>query len=190
MAEIDLSGKVAIVTGGGRGLGRVMTLSLLEAGAHVCAAMHIAQDIEGLRGEAKARGAADRLNAVVADIRDAQACQNVVAECNATFGPACILVNNAGINRPEPFEEVSEENFETVMDLNVKSAFFVAQSVVRGMIQAGRGGSVINMSSQMGHVGGRGRTVYCATKHAMEGLSKAMSLKMILGSFLIKSATL
>ena len=97
MAEIDLSGKVAIVTGGGRGLGRVMTLSLLEAGARVCAAMHIAQDIEGLRGEAKVRGAADRLNAVVADIRDAQACQNVVAECNAAFGPACILVNNAGV---------------------------------------------------------------------------------------------
>ena len=64
------------------------------------------------------------------------------------------------------------------MDLNVKSAFLIAQAVVRGMLQAGRGGSVINMSSQMGQVGGRGRTVYCATKHAMEGFSKAMALDL------------
>ena len=108
-----------------------------------------------------------------ADLTDMDVVRNL-----EKLGAFTILVNNAGINRPEPFEEVSKENFETVMDLNVKSAFFVAQSVVRGMIQAGRGGSVINMSSQMGHVGGRGRTVYCATKHAMEGFSKAMALDL------------
>ena len=94
------------------------------------------------------------------------------------LGPFNILVNNAGINRPQSFEHVKENDFDDVLDLNVKSAFFVAQSVARGMIQAGRGGSIINMSSQMGHVGGRNRSVYCATKHAMEGFSKGMALDL------------
>ena len=94
------------------------------------------------------------------------------------LGPFTILVNNAGINRPQSFEDVKENDFDDVLDLNVKSAFFVAQSVARGMIQAGRGGSIINMSSQMGHVGGRNRSVYCATKHAMEGFSKGMALDL------------
>ena len=94
------------------------------------------------------------------------------------LGPFHILVNNAGTNVPEQFYEVSEDSFDTVMELNVKSAFFVAQVVAKGMVESKIGGSIINMSSQMGIVGGRNRTVYCASKHAMEGFSKSMALDL------------
>ena len=184
MAEIDLSGKVAIVTGGGRGLGRVMTLSLLEAGARVCAAMHIAQDIEGLRGEAKARGAADRLNAVVADIRDAQACQNVVAECNAAFGPACILVNNAGVGmllvsntfntEPTRFWEVEPETWRRIIDTNFTGAFQMARAAVPAMLAAGWG-RIVNVTTSIHTMQRRGFSPYGPSKAAFEAASHAWS---------------
>ena len=94
------------------------------------------------------------------------------------LGPFNILVNNAGNNIPEHFCEVSEESFDKVMDLNVKSAFFVAQVVARGMVESGIRGSIIHISSQMGIVGGQNRTVYCASKHAMEGFCKSMALDL------------
>ena len=93
-------------------------------------------------------------------------------------GPFDILVNNAGTNRPAGFLDVTPEDYDAVTDLNVRSAFFVAQAVARGLVAAGRPGSIINMSSQMGHVGGQRRTVYCASKHAMEGFTKAMALDL------------
>ncbi|MGB8070516.1 MAG: SDR family oxidoreductase, partial [Pseudolabrys sp.] len=88
------------------------------------------------------------------------------------------LVNNAGTNKPAPFVDVKVEDFDFVMSLNVRAAFFVAQTVARQLIGAKRGGSIINVSSQMGHVGGPTRTVYCATKHAMEGFTKAMAIEL------------
>ena len=94
-------------------------------------------------------------------------------------GPFDILVNNAGTNRPGAFVDVTVEDFDHVMALNVRAGFFVAQAVARGMIGGrGRPGSIINISSQMGHVGGARRTVYCATKCAMEGLTKAMAIEL------------
>ena len=167
----DLSGHRALVTGAGRGLGEACAKNLAQAGSEVVLVARSLDQLEAVQQSIIDSGG----NASVhtADLTDMDVIRNL-----EKLGAFTILVNNAGINRPEPFEEVSEENFEAVMDLNVKSAFFVAQSVVRGMIQAGRGGSVINMSSQMGHVGGRGRTVYCATKHAMEGFNKAMALDL------------
>src|SRR3546814_299888 len=89
-----------------------------------------------------------------------------------------ILVNNAGTNRPIPFLNVEPDDFDAVCSLNVGAAFFVAQVVARGMVETGRGGSIIHMSSQMGHVGGARRTLYCASKWAVEGLSKAMALDL------------
>lgn len=88
-----------------------------------------------------------------------------------------ILVNNAGTNRPGPFIEASADDFDTVFDLNVRAAFHVAQCVVRSMLASGRPGSIINMSSQMGHVGAVNRTIYCASKHAIEGPTKAMAVE-------------
>ena len=93
-------------------------------------------------------------------------------------GPFNILVNNAGNNIPEHFCKVTEERFDKIMDLNVKSAFFVAQVVARGMVESGIKGSIIHISSQMGIVGGKNRTVYCASKHAMEGFCKGMAFDL------------
>jgi NAD(P)-dependent dehydrogenase (short-subunit alcohol dehydrogenase family) len=89
-----------------------------------------------------------------------------------------ILVNNAGTNVPEPFLEVSEENLDKMLAVNVKGVFLVAQAAARRMVERGEGGSIINVSSQMGHVGAPKRTVYCATKHAVEGLTKAMAVEL------------
>jgi NAD(P)-dependent dehydrogenase (short-subunit alcohol dehydrogenase family) len=89
-----------------------------------------------------------------------------------------ILVNNAGTNVPEPFLEVSEDNLDRMLAVNVKGVFLVAQAAARRMVERGEGGSIINISSQMGHVGAPRRTVYCATKHAVEGLTKAMAVEL------------
>ena len=167
----DLSGHRALVTGAGRGLGEACAKTLAQAGSEVVLVARSLDQLGAVQQSIIDSGGSASVHA--ADLTDMDVIRNL-----EKLGAFTILVNNAGINRPGPFDEVSEENFEAVMDLNVKSSFFVAQSVVRGMIQAGRGGSVINMSSQMGHVGGRGRTGYCATKHAREGFNKAMALDL------------
>jgi NAD(P)-dependent dehydrogenase (short-subunit alcohol dehydrogenase family) len=89
-----------------------------------------------------------------------------------------ILINNAGTNRPKPMQEVTEADFDTVLNLNVKSAFFVAQACARRLIEEGKPGSLIHISSQMGHVGGPNRSLYCASKWAVEGMSKSMALDL------------
>jgi len=89
-----------------------------------------------------------------------------------------VLVNNAGTNRPKPFVEVSEDDYDAVLDLNLKAAFFVAQAVAARMVEAGTKGSIVNLTSQMGHVGGARRSLYCASKWGLEGLSKAMALDL------------
>ena len=96
----------------------------------------------------------------------------------AAQAPFDILVNNAGTNRPKPFVDVTIEDYDALFELNVRAAYFVAQAVARRLIEAKQAGSIINMSSQMGHVGGPSRTVYCATKHAMEGFTKAMAIEL------------
>ena len=108
------------------------------------------------------------------DVRDVEAVQKAIA----AQAPFDILVNNAGTNRPAPFVDVKVEDFDFVFGLNVRAAYFVAQAVARRLVEAKQPGSIINMSSQMGHVGGRTRTVYCATKHAMEGFTKAMAIEL------------
>ena len=107
---------------------------------------------------------------VVCDVSDPAAIEAVVPP----LGRIDVLVNNAGTNIPEPFLDVSLEHLDTILNLNVRGAFLMAQAVVRGMRERGHGGSIIHMSSQMGHVGAPIRTAYCASKHAIEGLTKAM----------------
>ncbi len=89
-----------------------------------------------------------------------------------------ILVNNAGTNRPKPVLEVTEDDYDAVLDLNLRAAFFVAQSVAARMVETGRKGSLIHMGSQMGHVGGPNRTLYCASKWGLEGFNKALALDL------------
>ena len=107
-------------------------------------------------------------------MRDVEAVKKAIAAQQAFD----ILVNNAGTNKPTPFVDVKVEDFDFVFALNVRAAYFVAQAVARRLIEAKKPGSIINMSSQMGHVGGPTRTVYCATKHAMEGFTKAMAIEL------------
>ncbi|MAH88215.1 MAG: 3-oxoacyl-ACP reductase [Kiloniella sp.] len=167
----DLSGKSALVTGAGRGIGKAAARALAGAGATVTLVARTATEIESAAAEIRTQGG--KGNAVAADLSDLDAVEGLAAH-----GPFNILFNNAGINRPETFADVSEENFDAIFGLNVRSAFFLAQMVVRGLLEAGEGGSIINVSSQMGHVGGRNRSVYCASKHAMEGFTKAMALDL------------
>jgi NAD(P)-dependent dehydrogenase (short-subunit alcohol dehydrogenase family) len=167
-----LDGRRALVSGAGRGIGLAAASALADAGAHVTLAARTANEIEDAAEAIRARG--QSAQALTLDVRDVDAVRVAIAERE----PFDILVNNAGTNRPEPFLDVKVEDFDFVLSLNVRAAYFVAQAVARGLVAAGRPGSIINVSSQMGHVGGPNRTVYCATKHAMEGFTKAMAIEL------------
>jgi NAD(P)-dependent dehydrogenase (short-subunit alcohol dehydrogenase family) len=167
-----LDGKRALVTGAGRGLGAAFAAALAEAGAEVTLAARTAPEIEAVASELRERGG--RAEAFPLDVTD------VASTARALDGAGVfdVFVNNAGTNRPKPLVDVSAEDYDAVMGLNVRAAFFTAQAVARGMISAGRGGSIINVSSQMGHVGAASRTIYCTSKHALEGLTKAMAVEL------------
>jgi NAD(P)-dependent dehydrogenase (short-subunit alcohol dehydrogenase family) len=167
-----LDGKRALVTGAGRGIGASAATALAEAGAHVMLVSRTKDELEDLGLALSAKGW--KASAHALDVRDVETMRAFVAAQE----PFNILVNNAGTNRPAPFVEVTTEDYDVVTDLNVRAAYFVAQAVARRLIEAKQSGSIINMSSQMGHVGGPRRTVYCATKHAMEGFTKAMAIEL------------
>ena len=167
-----LDGKRALVTGAGRGIGLAAVSALADAGAHVTLAARTSKEIKEAAEAIRARG--QTAVPLTLDVRDVDA----VRKTMAAQEPFDILVNNAGTNKPAPFVDVMVEDFDFVFSLNVRAAYFVAQAVARRLIEAKRGGSIINMSSQMGHVGGPTRTVYCATKHAMEGFTKAMAIEL------------
>ncbi len=171
-SPFSLTGKRALVTGAGRGIGEASARALAAAGAHVTLMARTAADIKAVAEDiVLAGGAADWVACDVTDTSSFRAA--VVAR------PACdIFLNNAGMNRPQAFPEVSEENFDAVMALNVRAAFFAAQAVARQMIATGKKGSIIAMSSQMGHVGGIDRSVYCASKFALEGMTKAAAIDL------------
>jgi len=167
-----LDGRRALVTGAGRGIGLACAAALAEAGAQVILAARTLEEIEAAATALRTTGGlADALQLDVTDLGS-------VDSRLRQAGPFDILVNNAGCNRPKPFVEVTEEDFDTVIDLNLKSAFFVARAVAAHMIDAGIKGSIIHMGSQMGHVGGARRSLYCASKWAIEGLNKAMALDL------------
>ena len=167
-----LDGKRALVSGAGRGIGLAAAGALADAGAQVTLAARSADEIETAAATIRARG--QQADALVLDVTDLTAMQRTIAQA----GPFNILINNAGTNRPKPLLEVTIEDFDAIMGLNVRAAYFVAQAVARGLLEAKQPGSIVNISSQMGHVGAAKRTVYCASKHAMEGFTKAMAVEL------------
>lgn len=164
-----LDGKRAVVTGAGRGIGLAAAAALAGQGAEVSLIARSRSEIE----DAAAR-IGNNARAVSLDVADSA----VVARFFAGEAPYHILVNNAGTNRPKPMWEVSESDFDAVLDLNLRAAFFVAQACAKRMIAADVKGSLLHMSSQMGHVGGPNRSLYCASKWAVEGMSKAFALDL------------
>lgn len=175
-ARFRVDGRVALVTGAGRGIGRSVALALAQAGAEVWLIARTSSELDIAVTEIRAAGG--RARAAVCDVTDAAAVKHVVGAIPALD----ILVNNAGMNIPEPFVDVSEDHLDRVLDLNIKAAFVVAQAAARKMLEIAdrstRGGAIVNISSQMGHVGAVNRSVYCMTKHALEGLTKAMALEL------------
>ena len=167
-----LDGKSALVAGAGRGIGLAAAWALAGAGARVVLLSRTGREVRDAAEAIVAAGGAAEW--VEADVMDHAAVEAAVA----AHGPIDVLVNNAGTNRPAPFLEVTEADFDAILDLNVRAAFFCAQAVARAMAARGAGGSIINVSSQMGLVGGRNRTAYCASKHALEGMTKAMALDL------------
>ena len=155
-----------------RGIGLAGAAAFAEAGAEVVLAARRAADLEAAVDAVRAAGG--KASALVIDVGDPQA----AALALATEGPFGILFNNAGAALPKPMMDTTPDDFDSVMDVNVRGAYFVAQAVARGMIVAGKGGSIINTSSQMGHVGGIDRTVYAASKHAIEGMTKSMAIEL------------
>lgn len=167
-----LDGKRALVTGAGRGIGLAAAAALAQAGAEVTLAARTKKEIEEAAAAIRARG--EKAAALVLDVTDIAAARQSIAGA----APFQILVNNAGMNRPAPLPDVTVEDFDAIFALNVRAAFFMAQAVTRRLVEAKLPGSIINISSQMGHVGAARRTVYCASKHAMEGFTKAMAIEL------------
>jgi NAD(P)-dependent dehydrogenase (short-subunit alcohol dehydrogenase family) len=170
--SLRLDGKRALVTGGGRGIGLAAASALASAGAHVTLAARTQSEIETAAAAIRARGEA--ANSLTLDVTDIEAVRDAVAKAE----PFQILVNNAGMNRPAYLPDVKIEDFDAVFALNVRAPFFMAQAVALRLVTAKLPGSIINISSQMGHVGAARRTVYCASKHAVEGFTKAMAIEL------------
>jgi NAD(P)-dependent dehydrogenase (short-subunit alcohol dehydrogenase family) len=170
--SLRLDGRRALVTGAGRGIGLAGAAALAQAGAHVVLVARTAAEIEAASGQILDEGGS--AEALVLDVTDLHSVRAAIDG----LAPFDVLVNNAGTNRPAPFLDVTEQDYDAIAGLNQRAAFFVAQAVARRMVQASVRGSIIHISSQMGHVGGARRTVYCMSKHGIEGLTKAMAIDL------------
>ncbi len=174
--SLRLEGQIALVTGAGRGIGATIARYLAEAGAEVVLLSRTLSELQTVAQQIAEAGG--RASIRQCDVIDAKALRAIIDELPRLD----ILVNNAGTNIPEPMIEVSDEHLDHLLNLNIRSCFIAAQAAVKKMLQdpdrAKKGGSVIHISSQMGHIGSPNRTVYCATKHAIEGLTKAMAIEL------------
>lgn len=166
-----LDGRRALVAGASSGIGAACAVALGEAGAEVTLAARSADKLNALAAEMAAAGMS--VKTLCVDVSDVEATEAAVA----ANGPFDVLVNSAGTARHSPATETSDTDFDAVSNLNIKGAYFLTRAVAKGLIAAGKQGSLINISSQMAHVGGIDRAVYSATKHAVEGFTKSMAIE-------------
>jgi NAD(P)-dependent dehydrogenase (short-subunit alcohol dehydrogenase family) len=167
----DLAGRTALVTGAGRGIGRGCARALAAAGADIVAVSRSPDELEQLAEEVRELGRSAR--PVALDVTHSKSIRHLVSG----LPQLDVLVVCAGANLPEPLLEVSDEHLDALLALNVRAAFVTLQAAARRMVDAGAG-SIVLISSQMGHVGAAGRSVYCTTKHAVEGLTKAAAVEL------------
>ena len=183
-----LDGRRALVTGASSGIGLAAAAALQQAGAEVTLVARSTPDliaacacIQGSTGQNDTQKQ-PKTGFKALDVTDSKAVAEWIASDALAHGPFDVLVNNAGTNRPSTLVDMQDADLDAVLDLNVKAAFYVTREVARTMLAANNGkgkpGSIINVSSQMGHVGGPRRSVYCATKHAIEGMSKALAWEL------------
>jgi len=169
--SMSLNGRKAIITGASSGIGLGCAVALAEAGAHVCLSARNSTNLNKVVEAIQAKGL--NAEAITLDVSDVKASQEVIL----TNGPFDVLVNSAGSAHHTPSKDTNEEDFDDVMNVNLRGAYFLTQAVAKGLIQNKKPGSLINISSQMGHVGGIDRAVYSASKHAVEGFTKAMAIE-------------
>ncbi len=166
-----LDGKRALVAGGSSGIGLACAVALADAGAEVTVAARNTGKTDAVVAELASIGlAAHALVMDVADVADTE-------EAVLANGPFDVLVNSAGLAIHSPAIETTAADFDAVSSINFKGAYFLTRAVAKGLIAAGKPGSLINITSQMAHVGGIDRAVYCGTKHAVEGFTKAMAIE-------------
>ena len=166
-----LEGKRALVTGASSGIGLGCAVALADAGADVIAAARSQDKLESLVSASSEAGLSVEGRSL--DVTDTPAVRQFFAD----HGAFDIVVNSAGIARHSPALSTEPDDFDAVMDTNLKGAYFLAQSAAEQLIQHSKGGSIITISSQMAHVGGQERAVYCASKFATEGFTKAMAIE-------------
>ena len=166
-----LDGKRALVAGASSGIGEAAAVALAQAGAEVTLAARRVDRLEALQ---QALGRAGLIATTLEmDVADVEATAAAVAQ----HGPFDVMVNSAGLARHGPASETEPQDFTAVSDVNARGAYFLTQAVAKGLIAAGKPGSLINITSQMAHVGGIERAVYCGTKHAVVGFTKAFAIE-------------
>jgi L-xylulose reductase len=165
--QIDLSGKRTMVTGAGKGIGRTICQMLARSGAAVVAVSRTAGDLESLRGEIDCE-------TITADLADAEAARSAAASA----GVIDLLVNNAGISIPQSFLDTTLDAFDRTMAINVRAVMVITQVIARGMIDRGNGGAVVNVSSQASKVALADHAAYCASKGALDQLTRVMALEL------------
>jgi len=172
--EFDLSGKVAVVTGAGRGMGRYMALDLARYGADLVLCSRTLSELEAVSGDVEALGR--KALVVRTDVGQIAEIERMTSMAVERFGRIDILVNNAGMNVPQWAEEVTEEAWDRIMNVNVKGVFLCAQTVGKVMIRQKKG-KIINISSQSGSVGLIKRSAYCSSKGAVNQLTRVLALE-------------
>ena len=170
-----LTDKVAIITGASRGIGRSIAVALAGQGAKVVASARNAEALEGLVAEIKAQGG--EAIAVVADVAVEVDANNLVDQAVAAFGRVDILVNNAGITRDGLLLRMKNEDWDAVLDTNLKGAFLCIRAAAKYMSKQ-RSGRIINISSVVGEMGNAGQANYCASKAGLLGLTKSVAREL------------